>query len=119
MTLRFCLPRNAHHPRGQVCPKQQRRANTRRKRSKGERLRRQAVIAQHVAQHGYVCPGYDVPAHPSSDLTADHIQPVARGGSEEGGALQVLCRSCNGRRGHGHDEIQALDHPAPAFRERN
>lgn len=33
------------------------------------------------------------------DLTADHIVPVARGGTNDKGNLQVLCRVCNSRKG--------------------
>lgn len=44
-----------------------------------------------------VCPGWDRPAHPSDDLTADHVLPRARGG-EQGGPLRVLCRPCNSAR---------------------
>lgn len=36
--------------------------------------------------------------HPSTDLTADHIEPQALGGSAAG-PIRVLCRSCNAARG--------------------
>jgi hypothetical protein len=70
------------------------------RRTKAERRRRQALIAQHVALYGWVCPGYGRPWHESRDLTADHLVPVARGDSEQG-TIRVLCRSCNSRRGAG------------------
>lgn len=35
----------------------------------------------------------------TSELTIDHIIPVARGGSDEPDNLQVLCRTCNGTKG--------------------
>jgi len=54
-------------------------------------------ISAHVARFGWWCPGFGVPAHPSRDLTLDHIIP----GSLEGGT-QVLCRACNTRRSHVH-----------------
>jgi hypothetical protein len=45
------------------------------------------MIARHVGQHGYVCPGYgpEHPAHPTRDLTLDHVlalidKEVGRGG---------------------------------------
>lgn len=66
--------------------------------SSAETRRRKAAVDAHVAQHGYVCPGWGVEAHPATDLTADHITPVRSGGSESG-PLQVLCRPCNGRKG--------------------
>lgn len=47
----------------------------------------------HVEQHGWTCPGWQVPAHPSTDLTVDHIQQRS---GEHG--YQVLCRSCNARK---------------------
>lgn len=47
---------------------------------------------QHVATHGWWCPGWHTPPHPSHDLVVDHIKPR----STE--ALQVLCRSCNSRK---------------------
>lgn len=59
-----------------------------------DRARRASAVAQHRAQHGDWCPGYERPPHPSSDLTADHIIEVAAGGDDHGD-LQVLCRSCN------------------------
>jgi 5-methylcytosine-specific restriction endonuclease McrA len=34
----------------------------------------------------------------TDDLTADHLIPLAKGGNPLG-ALRVLCRSCNSRRG--------------------
>jgi 5-methylcytosine-specific restriction endonuclease McrA len=35
----------------------------------------------------------------TSDLTADHVIPLARGGSSEWDNVIVLCRSCNGAKG--------------------
>ncbi len=46
----------------------------------------------HVAQHGWVCPGWQVPPHPSTDLTVDHVTARSRD------QLQVLCRPCNARK---------------------
>lgn len=52
-----------------------------------------ALRAQHVALHGWVCPGdpdYDHPLHPSHDLVADHVVP---GHPEHG--YRVVCRTLN------------------------
>lgn len=58
------------------------------------------VIARHVGQHGYVCPGYGRDPHPASDLTADHVVPLAAGGAPFDIAnCAVLCRSCNSTKG--------------------
>lgn len=57
--------------------------------------------------NGPWCPGYgsEHDAHPSFDLTVDHIVPVSRGGAEYDPAnTRVLCRSFNsslGGRLHG------------------
>ncbi|HWU23253.1 MAG TPA: HNH endonuclease [Nocardioides sp.] len=39
-----------------------------------------------------------MPAHAASDLTADHVVPKARGGSDDPENIQVLCRGCNSRK---------------------
>jgi 5-methylcytosine-specific restriction enzyme A len=63
-----------------------------------ERERRRRVVADHRAIVGDWCPGWERrPAHPSADLTADHVREVARGG-HPGGRLVVRCRSCNAAR---------------------
>lgn len=63
-------------------------------RSSAEKHRRSAAVREWVRLHGWVCPGYERPTHPSRDLTAAHSVAVALGGDEIGG---VLCRSCNSR----------------------
>jgi 5-methylcytosine-specific restriction protein A len=63
-----------------------------------ERRRRARVVADHRAIVGDWCPGWERrPAHPSADLTADHVKEVARGGKPDGW-LVVRCRSCNAAR---------------------
>jgi 5-methylcytosine-specific restriction protein A len=65
-----------------------------------ERQRRRAAVEAHVAQHGLWCPGWGIGPHAVrrfSDLSADHIYPIAYGGLESG-PLQVLCLGCNTRR---------------------
>jgi 5-methylcytosine-specific restriction endonuclease McrA len=56
--------------------------------------------AAHVERHGWWCPGWKRDAHPSRDLTVDHVVPLIDGGAALDPAnLRVLCRSCNGRAG--------------------
>jgi 5-methylcytosine-specific restriction protein A len=63
-----------------------------------ERERRRRAVADHRAIVGDWCPGWQGrPAHPSADLTADHVKEVAAGG-RPGGKLVVRCRSCNAAR---------------------
>jgi 5-methylcytosine-specific restriction enzyme A len=63
-----------------------------------ERERRRRVVADHRAMLGDWCPGWGrQPAHPSADLTADHVKEVAAGGKPIG-RLVVRCRSCNAAR---------------------
>jgi 5-methylcytosine-specific restriction protein A len=63
-----------------------------------ERERRRRVVADHRAIVGDWCPGWERrPAHPSADLTADHVREVAAGGRPDG-RLVVRCRSCNAAR---------------------
>jgi 5-methylcytosine-specific restriction enzyme A len=71
---------------------------TRQRASAAETKRRKAAVDAHVATHGWICPGTrTVPPHPSHDLTADHLLPIAYGGLESG-PLVVRCRGCNTRR---------------------
>lgn len=63
-----------------------------------ERIRRAAVVAEHRRVHGALCPGWRRAPHTATDLTADHLVPVAAGGDPRG-QLGVLCRACNGAKG--------------------
>jgi 5-methylcytosine-specific restriction protein A len=63
-----------------------------------ERKRRAETVAAWIAQHGNVCPGWGVPPHPATNLTADHRIPRSLGG--EHGPLGCLCAGCNARRGN-------------------
>ena len=50
------------------------------------------------------CPGYQRDAHPASDLTVDHVVPLAAGGAPFDIAnCAVLCRSCNSTKGASTD----------------
>jgi 5-methylcytosine-specific restriction protein A len=63
-----------------------------------ERRRRAHAVADWRVMMGDFCPGWSgQPAHPSADLTADHVKEVAAGG-KPGGRLVVRCRSCNAAR---------------------
>jgi 5-methylcytosine-specific restriction protein A len=78
--------------------------------SKYRRLRAEA-IKDHIARYGEVCPGYGVLPHTATkaELSVDHIQPLADGGSRDPSNFQVLCLTCNKRKGRSSDV--ALDHP--------
>lgn len=100
--LRYCVTcsrpfagtglRCAEHTR--PAPVKKRRAGY----TSSERSRRAAAVDAWRRAVGDWCPGYQRAGHPATDLTADHIHAVAAGG-EESGALTVLCRSCNSRKG--------------------
>lgn len=64
------------------------------------RHRRRQVVASWRHRFGDVCPGYKRPPHSASDLTAQHWEALAVGGSSTQN-LGVLCRGCNSA--HGRD----------------
>jgi 5-methylcytosine-specific restriction protein A len=105
MPLRECLDCRTLTRNGTRCPtckatqertRPQRPTNL--TRTWAERQRRAQAVEEHRQARGNWCPGWQVPPHPSSDLTADHVDAVATGGHPHG-PLIVLCRSCNGRKG--------------------
>ncbi|HMS75626.1 HNH endonuclease [Gordonia sp. (in: high G+C Gram-positive bacteria)] len=104
--LRVCAePGCGRVQAGARCPDHQAQRNrwlsstTPTKRSQDrDRHRRAAVVARHRRRFGDWCPGFEVPAHASSDLTADHVHELQAGGRWDG-RLQVLCRACNSRKG--------------------
>jgi len=60
------------------------------------------MIARHVGQHGYVCPGDgpEHPGHPTRDLTLDHVLALIDCGAPFDPAnTRVLCRSRNSANG--------------------
>jgi 5-methylcytosine-specific restriction endonuclease McrA len=62
------------------------------------------MIARHVGQYGWVCPGDgpEHPAHPveSSTLTLDHVHALIDGGAPfDPTNTRVLCRSRNSANG--------------------
>jgi 5-methylcytosine-specific restriction enzyme A len=104
--LRRCLDCKASvrgKPRCADCQRDRDRAKRQRRpdlADRHERERRRRLFADHRARIGDWCPG--VPelrrgAHPSADLTADHVVEVAAGGDPRG-LLVVRCRSCNAAR---------------------
>jgi 5-methylcytosine-specific restriction protein A len=58
------------------------------------------VLRAWRGERGNWCPGYQRPAHRASDLTVDHIVPLAAGGAPFDIAnTSVLCRPCNSTKG--------------------
>jgi 5-methylcytosine-specific restriction protein A len=58
------------------------------------------VLRSWRGERGDWCPGYQRPAHRASDLTVDHVVPLAAGGAPFDVAnTSVLCRSCNSTKG--------------------
>jgi 5-methylcytosine-specific restriction protein A len=58
------------------------------------------VLRAWRGEHGDWCPGYQRGAHRASDLTVDHVVPLAAGGAPfDIGNTAVLCRSCNSTKG--------------------
>lgn len=64
---------------------------------------RDRMVRDHVSAHGWVCPGYDRPLHPvePGELTGDHRIPrsVRPDLALEPSNVDVLCASCNSRKG--------------------
>jgi 5-methylcytosine-specific restriction enzyme A len=72
-------------------------------RTYAEQQRRRRTVAAHRATVGDWCPGVPElgrPAHPATNLSADHIVEVAVGGPEDG-PLVVRCVPCNSARSAG------------------
>ena len=62
------------------------------------------VLRAWRGEHGDWCPGYGRRAHRASDLTVDHVVPLAAGGAAfDIGNTAVLCRSCNSTKGASTD----------------
>lgn len=63
---------------------------------------RKILLDDHIARHGWVCPGAEDlnhEAHPCTDLTADHIVATSEGGTHALENLRVLCRPMNTSKG--------------------
>jgi hypothetical protein len=128
--LRSCLGCGTSvrgHPRCRDCQAKRDQAKAARrpdlKRAAQTRRRREAV-ADHRATIGDWCPGWERHgAHPSADLTADHVTEVAAGGPRgwpAGRALPLLQRCPLGQRDQapvrrrGSPHGVSYDDPAPA-----
>jgi 5-methylcytosine-specific restriction protein A len=62
------------------------------------------VLRAWRGEQGDLCPGCGRPAHRASDLTVDHVVPLAaRGAPFDIGNTAVLCRSCNSTKGASTD----------------
>lgn len=88
---------------GVYCPACQKQANAEHQNplynDSRYRTRRARILAAWRRLHGDLCVGYgDQPPHESSDLTLDHVIPLADGGDIMGEVV-VRCRTCNGRKG--------------------
>ena len=103
-TLRPCLQCHRLTSNGTRCPSCQALTDQakwqRRPLTNAERKRRATAVHNWRTEYGEHCPG--IPAagipphatHPGNPLTADHLHPVALGGSESG-EIVVRCRRCN------------------------
>ena len=82
--------------------RERRRDRSHRRRPRARWREQQAAIDRYVAEVGLWCPGWrDRPAHPVSDrseLTFDHLEPLALGGDVRGDGM-VRCKPCNSARG--------------------
>ena len=71
------------------------------------------VLRAWRGEHGHWCPGYGRPAHRASDLTVDHIVPLAVGGAPFDIAnTSVLCRACNSTKGAATGDRGGVAHRA-------
>ena len=68
-------------------------------RTSADQRARAVLVRAWVAEHGMLCPGYLIPAHPATRLTAAHRIPAAHGGTIEADGGSVLCDVCNSRQG--------------------
>jgi len=53
------------------------------------------ILKQLLCRYNFMC----VYCSSEENLTIDHIFPVSKGGSDDVGNLQILCKSCNSKKG--------------------
>lgn len=103
MPLRPCLDcsRLSSRSRCPACERAKGRAKrVQRPYPHAERVRRAATVQAWRDVNGELCPGWQVPPHPTypgNPLTADHPVEFALS-NDEAQSLSVLCRSCNSRK---------------------
>ncbi len=62
-----------------------------------------AVLREHRARFGNLCPGWQRPAHTTTKLVGDHIIPLLAGGLNVRSNCQPLCVRCNARKSGHYD----------------
>lgn len=67
--------------------------------TRAEQNRVREIVLDWIDTYGPLCEGYEREPHyvNEDELTGDHVVPLLYGG--RGGAIRILCRSCNSRRG--------------------
>jgi 5-methylcytosine-specific restriction enzyme A len=80
---------------GSRCPEHRKMRTAIRSADRGIAAR---VVAHHPACQCQGCGLHEGPCGSTSDLTADHVVPLAAGGTHDG-PRQVLCRRCNSSKG--------------------
>jgi len=79
--------------------------HTRRRRSQFSRDHDRLMLAL-IERDGYRC----ATCGAVETLTIDHIDPLSKGGSDDLDNLQLLCRSCNSRKGHSGRTMHDVEH---------
>lgn len=82
------------------------------RRRNAEAAAARAAVARHRSTFGDWCPGWNRPGHRSDDLTAEHPDGLAAGAQN----LEVLCRSCNARKGRPDGSTPQAHHPTTIVR---
>ncbi len=54
-------------------------------------------LRKHIQLHGWNCPGYEIPAHPSRHLAGHHRVPLNEGGLSTASNVEIYCESCHAR----------------------